>query len=373
MGPPRHPAALLSVVLALAVGGCGFGDDGDDAADAPAATGEQAAAAATTTATTSENQGNAAPAAGGSGATAGLEQVPGVIRKVQPATVAIRVRGAQGGGEGSGVIFDDEGRIVTNNHVVAGGSRFEVVYASGRRSPAELVATDERTDLAILRVRDRNLTKAAFRKDLATVGELAIAIGNPLGFENSVTAGIVSGLHRSIPSGGQTPALVDLVQTDAAISPGNSGGALVDGRGQVIGINVAYIPPAERAVSLGFAIPSPTVLNVIEQLLETGRVRHSYLGINLRELSPDIGQQLGVEEGALLFDVGENTPASRAGLRPGDVIVEAAGKPVQQPEDVLSELRRHKPGQELALTVVREGKRVEVKAVPADRPPEQRP
>jgi S1-C subfamily serine protease len=202
------------------------------------------------------------------------------------------------------------------------------------------------------------------------VGELAIAIGNPLGFESTVTAGIVSGLHRSIPSGGLTPSLVDLVQTDAAISPGNSGGALVDGSGRIIGINVAYIPPQARAVSIGFAIPAAEVSSVVSQLLETGRVNRAYLGIVPGPLTAETAQRLGLttDEGAVVLSVEAGSPAAGAGLGPGDIIVAAGGERVEQVEDLYAALRRRDPGDELELEVLTGGGRSTVSVELAARP-----
>ena len=181
-------------------------------------------------------------------------------------------------------------------------------------------------------------------------------MGNPLGLDQSVTAGIVSGLHRSVPSGGQTPALVDLIQTDAAISPGNSGGALVNGSGEVIGINVAYVPPNSGAVALGFAIPGGTVIDVVRQLRETGRVEQAYLGVsNPVPVTEELAQQFGLEvtEGVTFVAVLEDTPADRAGLRAGDVIVTIGGRPIENVEDLFAELRRRRPGEQVELTIIR--------------------
>jgi len=283
--------------------------------------------------------------------------VSDVYRRLEPSVVSVRVRAAVAGGEGSGVVIRPR-RIVTNDHVVAGVDRAEVALASGERLPARVVGRDPRTDLAVLAV-DRDLPPARLADGLPAVGAPAIAIGNPLGFEGSVTAGIVSGLERSIPSGGTTPALVNLIQTDAAISPGNSGGALVGHDGRVMGINVAYIPPQAGSVSIGFAIPAPTVRDVVAQLVEDGTVEHAYLGVQLRPLTPAVAEQLGVDvpEGAVVADVTADGPAAAAGLRPGDVIVGAAGEPVASVEDVLAEIRRRRPGDALRLELSRDGRR----------------
>src|SRR3954471_17046003 len=199
------------------------------------------------------------------GTLAGTPSIPDLVDRVRPSVVAILRRD---GAQGSGVIARADGVIITNDHVVEGVQTVTVVYADGRRDQAGVKATDPRSDLAVIHVDRSGLPAATFRDDEPRVGELALAIGNPLGFAESVTAGIVSGLGRSIPGSASTsPALIDLIQTDAAISPGNSGGGLVSGDGQFIGINVAYIPPSGGAVSIGFAIPSPTVTDVVDQLL----------------------------------------------------------------------------------------------------------
>jgi S1-C subfamily serine protease len=331
------PLALVALVVALAAG-CSAGDDERD---------ESAAAGAPTTRETTTTSPDAGEDVFG--------RIPEIVDAVEPSVVTI----ATDNGEGSGVVWDDQGLVVTNNHVVAGASEVEVVLASGARLPAQVDRTDERADLAVLRVEREGLPPATFRKSLPDVGELAIAMGNPLGFEQSVTAGIVSGVHRSVPSGGQTPALVDLIQTDAAISPGNSGGALVDENGEVMGINVAYIPPQAQAVAIGFAIPSPTVIDVVRQLLEKGEVDRAYLGVGVVEITPDLAEQLGlgVESGVAIESVSPGGAAARAGIRGGDIIVAIEGKPIGTVEDLYAELNRHRPGERVSVTVVRDGER----------------
>jgi S1-C subfamily serine protease len=307
-----------------------------------------------------------APSPAPAGQAGVFERIPDVVVQVQPSIVTILTDA----GTGSGVIWDADGVVVTNFHVIEQATQAEVALASGERLPAEVLAVDERTDLALLEVDRTDLPAARFAEGLPTVGELAIAIGSPLGFENTVTAGIVSALHRAIPSGGQTPALVDLIQTDAAISPGNSGGALVDADGAVIGVNVAYIPPSSGSVSIGFAIPAPTVVDVVRQLLETGRVRHAFLGIDLVELTPAIAAQfdLAVTEGIIVTDVGPGTPAEAAGLQPGDVLTAIDGAPLRLAEDFQGALRRADPGDRISLDLVRDGERLTVEATLADRP-----
>jgi serine protease DegQ len=286
--------------------------------------------------------------------------IPKLVDRVQPSVVAVVARTASGGAEGSGVVWDASGALVTNAHVVEGATQVEVVLVSGVRLPVTVQARSRTFDLAVLRTRRKGLPPARFAARLPDVGELAIAMGNPLGFENTVTAGIVSALHRSIPSGGRTPALVDLIQTDAAISPGNSGGALFGLDGAVIGINVAYLPPGQTgAVSLGFAIPSPTVRQVVRQLLRTGRVETTFLGIEPIQVTPELASslRLPVDEGVAVRVVEPGSPAARGGLKNGDVIVRFAGRSVRTVEDLFTELRHRRPGQKVTVTVVRAGTR----------------
>jgi serine protease DegQ len=293
--------------------------------------------------------------------------IPEIVRELEPSVVSVLV----GQGVGSGVVWDAEGLIVTNHHVVAGGGPIEVALATGERMPAELVASDPRTDVAVIRVERTGLPAAEFADALPEVGSLAIAMGSPLGFENSVTAGIVSGLGRALPPDATQPAaLVDLIQTDAAISPGNSGGALVSVDGRVMGINVAYIPPQARAVAIGFAIPATTVVAVVAQLLETGAVQHAYLGVAGRAVTPALADQfgLGVEQGVLVLEVPPGSPAEEADLRAGDVVVELSGEELARVEDLIAVLRRHAPGDEVEVVLVREGERLELEIVLAERP-----
>ncbi|HMA47249.1 MAG TPA: trypsin-like peptidase domain-containing protein [Frankiaceae bacterium] len=212
--------------------------------------------------------------------------------------------------------------------------------------------------MAIVTVDRQGLPPAQFRTDLPRVGELAVALGSPLGFENSATAGIISGLNRSIPaSGRQSQSLVDLIQTDAPISPGNSGGALVDAQGRVVGISEAYIPPQAGAVSLGFAIPAATAVDVVDQLRRNGRARHAFLGVQVAPLTPEIASQLGVDrsDGVVVLEVVANGPAARAGLQPGDVITKLGDTPTPTVGDFLGELRRRAPGDRVRLEVLRGG------------------
>lgn len=357
----RH--ALLVTALAVALAGC----SGDEREAEPVVETELVTVTEPSATTRELDPAGEAESAGDV-----FGRIPELVREIEPSVVAIAVRGSQGSGEGSGVIWDDEGLIVTNNHVVAGAEDVTVVLQSGARLDAELVASTELFDLALIRVERDGLPAAEFAEELPEVGELALALGNPLGFEQSVTAGIISGLHRSIPSGGRTPALVDLIQTDAPISPGNSGGALVDADGRVIGINVAYIPPEARAVSIGFAIPAPTAADVVRQLRATGRVRRAFLGVTPRQVTPELAEQLGLEvdEGVAVEDVASGTGAARAGIRGGDVIVGIDGKSIATVEDLFAILRQRQPGDRVSVALVRDGDRRQLDVTLGEGPAE---
>jgi serine protease DegQ len=346
--PRPVPRALLAlaVLLAAALSGCTLGRQ-PQARSAPAPQIAPSAQAAT----------------GG---------IPEIVRKAEPSVVTV----AHDQGTGSGVVWSKDGVVVTNNHVVSAEGQVvqqvEIAFFDGRRVPGTVRATDPSTDLAVVQVDRKDLKPATFQRALPQVGELAVAVGSPLGFENTVTAGIISGLHREIPGSAAQGirSLVDLIQTDAAISPGNSGGALVNGRGEVVGISVAYIPPAQGAVSIGFAIPSATTIDVVGELLRTGRATHAYLGIVPDQVTPDIAGQLGLDQaaGVLVMEVGEGTPAADAGLRPGDVLIGLDEQRLDTVEDFLGELRQHRPGDRVNLTIVRDGREQQVEATLADNP-----
>lgn len=286
----------------------------------------------------------------------GASNLPDVVERLAPSVVTVRT----GTGSGSGVVYRSD-VIITNAHVVGDAREVTIRFADGTEAPGQVLATDTVTDLAVIRTTRTGLPVPQYCPAPPRPGETVLAIGSPLGFENTVTAGIVSGLNRQIPgSASQSRALVDLIQTDAAISPGNSGGALLNAAGCVIGINEAYIPPAAGAVSLGFAIPAATAVDVADQLLATGRATHPYLGVSLGRLTPQIRRELGVDtDGALVLEVPAGGPAAAAGIVPGDVIVSLAGRPVRSSEDLLGALRDVEPGQQVQLVLVRDGQRIE--------------
>jgi S1-C subfamily serine protease len=311
-----------------------------------------------------------------------------VAERVSPSVVNVRVEGVVSDffgesrraqlGEGSGVIFTTDGYIITNNHVVTDQSgqpadAVVVTFTTGEELPAEIVGRDPTMDLAVIKVDSEDLPAATFLEDLAEVrvGQYAIAIGSPLSFQNSVTLGVVSGVQREIPFAGQLQqSLVDLIQTDAAISPGNSGGALVDARGRVIGINVAYLPPASTgAQNLGFAIPGDVAVDTAEQIIETGRAVHPYLGISSVSVA-EVREQFGLsrEEGVLVAELVQNTPAAEAGLEQGDIIFEINGEEVQDTADLFRILRRSEVGEQVEVRVDRDGEELTFQVTLGERP-----
>jgi S1-C subfamily serine protease len=323
----------LAAALAVALAGCG---NGGGSAESHSRSGGAAADSKVVA---------SAPVAGGA-------DIPALVKRLAPSVVAVLVQTSNGGAEGSGVVWDDQGHIVTNNHVVEDAQAVVVQTARGRRMRADVVATDPRTDLAVIEVSKADLPAAGFADHLPQVGSLALALGSPLGFENTVTAGIISGFDREIPSGGAQPSLVGLLQTDAAISPGNSGGALVGPDGDVVGINVAYLPPGQTgAVSIGFAIPAPVVRDVVPQLISNGHAEHPYLGVRLAP-----GAELG-RRGAIVVAVQSGGPAADANVRPGDVVVGLDGRDIGSIEDVYAALRPHKPGDQVKVRLERDGRR----------------
>lgn len=322
----RRSAAFGVVAVMVLVPSCGSGNRDDSATSSPASA--------------APTQSVQAPSVTG---------FADVVERVSPSVVTVRV----GDGVGSGVVLRPD-VIVSNAHVVGSARDVVLELADGEQAGGVVLASDTVTDLAVIRSSRTGLPVPEFRVELPRPGEWAVAIGSPLGFQNSVTAGVISGLHRDIPgSAAQSSSLVDLIQTDAPISPGNSGGALLDADGRVVGIDEAYIPPAAGAVSLGFAIPSATALDVADQLLTNGRAAHPYLGVSITPLTPAVRRGLGVavEQGALVTGVDRGSPAAAAGVQSGDVITELDGKPVRDVEDLLSALRGTRPGVQVAMSV----------------------
>jgi S1-C subfamily serine protease len=311
------------------------------------------------------------------------EPVARVASVLSPSVVQINVSGIQETplgaqkeeGIGSGVIYRSDGYIITNNHVVEGSRDVEVAFADGATARGEVVGTDPTTDVAVIKVDRNGLPAATFASGDPVVGQMAVAVGSPSGFESTVTSGIISGTGREIPAqitgGSQQTSLVDLIQTDAAISPGNSGGALADREGRVIGINVAYLPPAETgAENIGFAIPAETAVSVADQLIEHGEATHPYLGVYLSDLTPETASKFGssVDAGALVEKVKPGSPAAAAGIRRGDVVTALGPEEIRTSGDLISALRDYQPGDEVKLTVLRNDEKVTLKANLAESP-----
>lgn len=303
-----------------------------------------------------------------------------------PSVVAISVQNGDSGGEGSGVIFDAQGHVVTNHHVVAGGaarqSQILVTLQDQRVYKATIVGTDPATDLAVLKLENapddlRPITPGN-DQDLK-VGQPVMAIGNPLGLAGTVTTGIVSALNRPVSTTQEpveTPfgtaqrgeeVVTNAIQTSAAINPGNSGGALVDASGKLVGINssIASLSQESGNIGIGFAIPVTEVQSVARQLLETGEVKHPYLGVRLSDTVVTEGSAQRRAAGIGLVERG--TPAAKAGLKAGDAVIAVDGEPVDGARSLTAQVREREVGQEATFTIVRDGKRQDIKATLAQR------
>lgn len=278
------------------------------------------------------------------------EAIVRVIREATPAVVGVSVRG----GSGSGVIIRGDGIIITNAHVVGRSSVVEVTLASGEALQARVLGRDPLLDIAVLDAPGRNLPSAPLGdSDALQVGQTAIAIGNPLGFERTVTTGIISAVGRTLG-----PGLDQLIQTDAAINPGNSGGPLLDSSGRVVGINTAVArgtPGGGPAVGLGFAVPINLARDVADQLLATGRIVRAYMGLGYRGITAAMARHfsLPVREGVVVERVEAGSPAAAAGLRPGDIVTRLGDRPIASEADVLRFVRESRPGQTVEVHGVR--------------------
>lgn len=264
-------------------------------------------------------------------------------------------------GTGSGFIISRDGQIITNAHVVDGSDRVTVTLKDGRRFDGQVVGSDPVTDIAVVRINANNLpTVVLGRSADLQPGQWAIAIGNPLGLDNTVTAGIISALGRSSGQVGVPDKRVAFIQTDAAINPGNSGGPLLNDRGEVIGVNTAIIQGAQ---GLGFAIPIETAQRVAEQLITKGRVDHPYVGIRMVTLTaelreqinqdPNSGMMITADQGVLIASVMPGSPAERSGLRAGDVIVRINGQPMRTADEVQAQVEKSGVGASLRFEVNR--------------------
>jgi S1-C subfamily serine protease len=298
-----------------------------------------------------------------------------VVEAVGPAVVSISVRGPEGGpgrgrrggGAGSGVLFTPDGYILTNAHVVRGGARLEVALTDGSTHPAQLCGADPATDTAVVRIEGSSLPHAQFGESAKLkVGQLCIAIGNPLGFSSTVSAGVVSALGRNMRA--QDGRLMEnIIQSDVALNPGNSGGPLVDTRARVIGVNTAMIFGAQ---GISFAVPIDTAKWVVGQIMTQGRVKRSWLGIvaQNRRIDPRVRRHLELlqESAVEVMSVDPAGPAAVAGVRDGDIVLALDGRPVQSVDDVHRTLTQWPVGRPLSLSALRRLERVDVVALPTE-------
>jgi 2-alkenal reductase len=297
-------------------------------------------------------------------------------------------------GAGSGFVWDNQGHIVTNNHVVDGADKVEVTFSDGTTVPAEVVGKDPYSDLAVLKADVPAGVQPVKLADSTQVrvGQLAIAIGNPFALEGTMTVGIVSALGRSLPasstgSNGTTFSIPDVIQTDAPINPGNSGGVLVNAQGQVIGVTAAIESPTQANAGIGFAIPSATVQQVVPDLIQKGSHEHAWLGVLATTLTPDLSQAMNLPEeqrGVLIIEVTEGSPAAKAGLRAsqetttingqqapvgGDVITAIDGEAIGTMDELIAYLSsRTSAGQTVSLSLLREGKATSAEVTLTARP-----
>ena len=286
-----------------------------------------------------------------------------VAERIVPSVASLQVAARGREGAGSAVVLAADGYLLTSAHVVAGAERGTAIFADWRETSFELVGRDSLSDLAVLRARASGLPQVELgNAEALRVGQLVVAVGNPHGFAGSVTAGVVSALGRSLPSGGRV--VENVIQTDAALNPGNSGGALVDSRSRLVGINTAL-----AGIGLGLAVPiNATTLDIVATLMRDGRVRRAYLGVvgGSRPLSPRRAEELGQQNGVGVIDVSSGSPAEQAGLRPADTILGVDGSPTESTSDLQRLMTAASIGRTLRLLVLRDDRIVHVDLVPTE-------
>jgi S1-C subfamily serine protease len=296
--------------------------------------------------------------------------VTGAVENAGPAVVNIAVTTPQGrGGAGSGFLVSADGLIFTNSHVVSGARAITVSSSDGQRAAARIIGEDPDTDIAVIRT-DANLAAPLLvlsDSKAIRVGQLAIAIGNPLGFEQTVTTGVVSAVGRSLRA--RNGRLIDdVIQTDAALNPGNSGGPLVDWKGRVIGVNTAVIMGAQ---GICFSVASNTALHVLTQILQHGRVRRARIGIEAQQtvIPRHIARYAGIAQvaGVRVMKVADNSPAAEGGLKSGDLIIAIDGDPATGVDDLLRLLNHERVGREVKITIIRRGETRDRFVIPAER------
>ncbi|MEE8388181.1 MAG: Do family serine endopeptidase [Acidiferrobacterales bacterium] len=271
-------------------------------------------------------------------------------------------------GLGSGVIISDKGYLLTNHHVIKDADKIQVALRDGRTAAAKIIGTDPDTDLAVLKIELDQLPVITLAdSDALHIGDVALAIGNPYGVGQTVTMGIISATGRT-KLGINT--FENFIQTDAAINPGNSGGALVDANGNLIGINTAIYSRSGGSQGIGFAIPSNLARNVLEEILKYGRPRRGWLGVEAHAVTASIAKAIELPKpgGVIIAGVMRNGPAHKAGIEPGDVVLEINGKKITDPHEALTAISRHKPGSKLKLKIFRKGEILTVTAIVIERP-----
>lgn len=383
--------AAIAVLAAAVTAGVFIGTARDDS-DGGAAAARSAAATATPVSIRDGSSG----ASNGSDCLSAAE----IYQRLRPSVVEVLVQSSGGSpfglpqqGEGSGIVIDKDGSILTNNHVVAGAGSLEVQFADGTSAPADLVGRDPGNDLAVIRVEadGRELTAAPLGQSSALrVGDAVLAIGNPFNLEGTLTQGIVSGLGRTFSPGGNTRPIRNMIQTDAPVNPGNSGGPLINCRGEVVGVNTLLENPTGDNVNVGiaFAVAIDTAKRSLPEMLSGATVRHPWLGIAGMELTPGLARELGLstDTGVYVTLVASGSPAEAAGLRGafaseqqvaqsdtpapgGDVIIEADDRPVATVEELAAYLDESKnPGDAVELRIEREGRELSLQATLAEWP-----
>ena len=295
-----------------------------------------------------------------------------IAERIRPSIVELQVVMPQGPATGSGVIFRDDGYVLTNAHVVETASAVVVVMSDGEQDEGEIVGWDSSTDVAVVKVKGEGPFTPATLGSTETlrVGQAVFAIGSPLGLAGgpSMTGGVVSALGREVENGGNTNTLYDMVQTDAAISPGSSGGALVDSNGSVIAITTAMSVSAAGAVGLGFATPIELARDTAQQLIETGSVQHPWLGILGEDLDRATAKRMGLTGGAVVGQVEAGSPCERAGIVQGDVIVSVGNKTVTTMSQLIVALRTQRPGDTVSMKLIHDGKPRRLDVMLAARP-----
>lgn len=294
-----------------------------------------------------------------------------IAEEVLPSVVNIRVGIIQedsfgnkqtGEGIGSGIVYKEDGYIITNNHVVGEAAEIVVTLADGKEFPAKLIGADANTDIAVIKINAKELKPAVFTSiENVKIGQIAIALGSPFGLEKSVTMGVISALGRDIPAMGGTIPMVGLLQTDATINPGNSGGPLVNSAGQVMGINTIIFSPSGASAGVGFAIPSDIAVNIARQIIKFGKAKIPFIGIEMGLNNTEI-------KGVYISKVTKGYPAEKAGLAAGDIITEFGGAKVENPYQLLAKILSYNVGDKIDLIFYRNGSYTRISVLLVEKP-----